>query len=211
MSSEWISRFNSAMTERLSPHPYLINVATARQVADWAVKTPENRLALERALQNSPGGVFELSTRIVRLKMKDIQTLYGKKASLISPLAKQAHSSKLKSRSRFLFDGTMAHDCYDQELAILHYWTYCDLFHHLFDKLLDDTPIEPLCFEVQRHFITQFAKSFSIFTPALLGFTTSHLYILAETTSILAMAHRTIFIPAFDFCRYKFRHRFCHI
>ena len=110
----------------LSPHPHLLLAGTARQIADWAVQSESNRLLLLESLSNGPPGLLELAKQISRLSLKDVRTLYSKKARLLNPLARMIEGDCVN----YPENGT----CKNQEVALLNYWVYCELFHHSTDR-----------------------------------------------------------------------------
>ncbi|KAJ6584690.1 hypothetical protein B0H19DRAFT_1106105 [Mycena capillaripes] len=105
------------------PHPHLLIAATARQVADWAVKHDERRFQLEVAIQGGVDKLLELAIAVSELTMDDIRRLYTYKCDVLNPL----------NRELDLGEGPASGwptVCNDPETTLLSWVIYGELFHH---------------------------------------------------------------------------------
>ncbi|KAJ6590017.1 hypothetical protein DFH09DRAFT_1140676 [Mycena vulgaris] len=106
------------------PHPHLLIAATARQVADWAVKDDDHRYLLEEAIQGGVGKLLELALRFAGLSMADIRKLYIFKSDVLNPLNRRLDLAAGPATGR---PTTV---CNDPETTLLSWVIYGELFHH---------------------------------------------------------------------------------
>ncbi|KAH8807207.1 hypothetical protein F5884DRAFT_788767 [Xylogone sp. PMI_703] len=69
-----------------SPHPYFLVMATARQVAEWAIGDETRILRLHQALQGGFEGLLDLCIEKAELTMEDIRRLHLARFSILNPL-----------------------------------------------------------------------------------------------------------------------------
>lgn len=62
---------------------------TARQVADWAVKSPYNEVNFRCALEEGSPGMLELAFEVARFDLSEIRALHEAKKNVINPLAEK--------------------------------------------------------------------------------------------------------------------------
>ncbi|KAL9119618.1 MAG: hypothetical protein Q9187_003829 [Circinaria calcarea] len=128
----------------LPPHPHLLLAGVARQVADWAVQSDENRAELYETLLLGNEGLLNLATQVARLSLEDIRTLYAAKGDLLHPLIKMVDREAGHERFKLeslrqgidLSPWDCLNGCENPEIALLNYWIYCELFHHNVDHFL---------------------------------------------------------------------------
>ena len=128
----------------LPPHPHLLIAGTARQIADWAVQSVDNRSELHEKLLQGNKGLVELVENVTRLTLKEVKALYAVKGDLLYGLTRIIET-EVGRESEPVPQMTV---CEEPELALLNYWIYCDLFHHDIDYSYRRLPmpqrIEPL-------------------------------------------------------------------
>ena len=113
----------------LSPHPNLLIAGTARQIADWAVQSVNNRSELYGKLLRGNEGLVELAENVTRLTLKEIKALYAVKRDILYELTRIIETENGGESMPELVYSV----CQDPELALLNWWIYCDLFHHDID------------------------------------------------------------------------------
>ena len=113
----------------LPPHPHLLIAGTARQIADWAVQSVNNRSELYEKLLRGNEGLVELAENVTRLTLKEIKALYAVKGDLLYELTRIIETDIGRESMPESADTV----CEDPELALLNWWIYCDLFHHDID------------------------------------------------------------------------------
>lgn len=64
----------------------LILAGTARQVANWAVERPSNRIKLAHALERGSPGMLQLAFEVARFDLSEIRALHEAKKNVINPL-----------------------------------------------------------------------------------------------------------------------------
>ncbi|KAH8805351.1 hypothetical protein F5884DRAFT_444981 [Xylogone sp. PMI_703] len=69
-----------------SPHPYFLVMATARQVAEWAIGNESRTAKLHEAFQGGIWGLFDLCVEVAGLTMENIRRLHLARFSIINPL-----------------------------------------------------------------------------------------------------------------------------
>ncbi|KAJ7857661.1 hypothetical protein B0H14DRAFT_686750 [Mycena olivaceomarginata] len=109
------------------PHPHLLIAATARQLADWAVKEAGHRYLLEVAIQGGVEKLLELAIEVAGLSMDDIRSLYAYKCDVLNPLNRWLDLVAGPSSKDGVFGGTV---CNDPETTLLSWVIYGELFHH---------------------------------------------------------------------------------
>ena len=128
----------------LPPHPHLLLAGTARQIADWAVQSVDNRSELYEKLLQGNEGLVELAENVTRLTLKEIKALYAVKGDLLYGLTRVIETEVGRESSRSPAETI----CQEPELALINYWIYCGLFHHDIDYSYRRSPmpktIEPL-------------------------------------------------------------------
>ena len=123
----------------LPPHPHLLLAATARQVADWAIRSRANRTALYEALSEGNDGLLKLSEQVAAVSLQDMRNLHDLKYNLLNPLARivdiEAGPQMVRDQGNDPdnYSGTIVPD---PDIALLNYWIYCELFHHNVDQIL---------------------------------------------------------------------------
>ncbi|KAF8208773.1 hypothetical protein K438DRAFT_1812858 [Mycena galopus ATCC 62051] len=105
------------------PHPHFLIAATARQLADWAVKEGDRRYLLEVAIQGGVQTLLELAIDVAGLSMDDIRRLYAYKCDVLNPL-----NRRLDLQGGPASGGITV--CNDPETALLSWAIYGELFHH---------------------------------------------------------------------------------
>ncbi|RAL63900.1 hypothetical protein DID88_003088 [Monilinia fructigena] len=69
------------------PMPYLLIAGVARQVGNWAIETPENRVEFHNSFKTKGiNGLFELCKKRGQLSLKEIDNLVHFRESVIDPL-----------------------------------------------------------------------------------------------------------------------------
>ncbi|KAJ7644323.1 hypothetical protein FB45DRAFT_897535 [Roridomyces roridus] len=122
------------------PHPHLLILATARQVADWAVQADDRRYRLEVAIHGGVDKLLELALDVAQLTMDDIRRLYTYKCDVLNPLNRQLDVAAGPSSSP-----SPLTVCNDPETALLSWAIYGELFHHSYDLLFQPLPeLKPL-------------------------------------------------------------------
>ena len=111
---------------------------TARKLTAWALASPENQANLYKSLLDGYEGLYRLSNRVIGYSLSDLRTIYRKKITLIDPLV-----SKLHHNSGFPKPAVWN--------AIMHYWIYCELFHHHFDDFQSKSKVQ-LSLGIARRF-----------------------------------------------------------
>ena len=69
------------------PDPHFLVAATARQVSDWALLSPENTATLRRAFQGGIEALFQLCISTAGLTLDDIRRLHASRFTTINPVA----------------------------------------------------------------------------------------------------------------------------
>lgn len=113
---------------RSSAYSHFIIAGSARQLADWAVSSDENRLKLGNTL--AVGGIRELlkaCINIARWSTKHVQALCKARVEIINPLSYLLEGSGLRG---------------DVVLPFFVYLTYCELFHHSVDNAWGNLPTD---------------------------------------------------------------------
>ncbi|KAJ7134351.1 hypothetical protein C8R44DRAFT_770279 [Mycena epipterygia] len=105
------------------PHPHLLIAATARQVADWAVKHDNHRYLLEVAIHGGVEKLLELAIDVAELTMDDIRRLYTYKYDVLNPLNRRLDMAAGPRAGRYIA-------CNDTETTLLSWVIYGELFHH---------------------------------------------------------------------------------
>ncbi|KAF8208776.1 hypothetical protein K438DRAFT_1812863 [Mycena galopus ATCC 62051] len=106
------------------PHPHFLIAATARQLADWAVKEDDRRYLLEVAIQGGVQTLLELAVDVAGLSMDDIRRLYAYKCDVLNPLNRRLDLQAGPA------SGEPMTVCNDPETALLSWVIYGELFHH---------------------------------------------------------------------------------
>jgi hypothetical protein len=106
------------------PHPHLLIAATARQVADWAVKHDDRRFLLEEAIQGGVDKLLKLAIEVSELTMDDIRRISAYKCDVLNPL-----NRKIDVAAGPASTGPMT-VCNDPETTLLSWVIYGELFHH---------------------------------------------------------------------------------
>ncbi len=149
-----------------SPYPHFILTATARQIADWAVQSDERRDQLLKAIKQGPQGLFDLATKVSRLRLDDVRGLHRAKLEVLDPLSRQLDLDCgrpyycLEAERRGINydpnnDWEILTICRDTDQALLSYLIYCELFYYDVDKACDPTAVEvePLSLEIRLTWI----------------------------------------------------------
>ena len=143
------------------PHPHLLLAGTARQVADWAVQSEENRQQLYDAITRGNEGLLDLALQVARLSLNDVRAIHQAKFDVINPLSRVLDSECGQGeRQRYRDSGANEPDvwtvCENVDQALYNYLIYCELFHHSIDAALDPSlGIVPLSTELRMHWIAQ--------------------------------------------------------
>ncbi|KAK7063633.1 hypothetical protein R3P38DRAFT_7174 [Favolaschia claudopus] len=119
------------------PHPHLLIAATARQLADWAIKSNNSRYLLEIAVQGGVDNLLQLATDVAELSMEDIRRLVVYKNDVLNPLDRRLDLAA--GPASVGFDGYTV--CDDPETTLLSWAIYGELFHHNHD--LQYLPFSP--------------------------------------------------------------------
>lgn len=69
-----------------TPVPHFLVAATARQVAEWALQSPENTQTLRQAFKAGMESLFNLCLRVAGLTLADLQRLHEIRFSVINPV-----------------------------------------------------------------------------------------------------------------------------
>ena len=151
------------------PNLHLLVVAVARQIADWAIQSQENRDELNERLYMGHDGLLELAGEVTRVTLKDIRAVYTKKQELLDPLCQFFEYMRfpgiLENLGPDAVEDPYSEDpvCEDLETALLNFWIYCDLFHHHVDCAMAgprkaiDMP-KPLSLDTRKCFIENCIK-----------------------------------------------------
>ncbi|KAH9907083.1 hypothetical protein F4778DRAFT_724645 [Xylariomycetidae sp. FL2044] len=70
-----------------SPHPHFLVMATARQVAEWAIGDETRTAELCRAFQGGIDGLYDLCLSKAGLTLQDIRRLHAARFDIINPLS----------------------------------------------------------------------------------------------------------------------------
>ncbi|KAJ7134386.1 hypothetical protein C8R44DRAFT_870029 [Mycena epipterygia] len=105
------------------PHPHLLIAATARQVADWAVRHKDHRYLLEVAIQGGVEKLLELAIDVTELSMDDIRRIYTYKCDVLNPLNRRLDVAAGPASGGHTV-------CNDPETTLLSWVIYGELFHH---------------------------------------------------------------------------------
>jgi hypothetical protein len=105
------------------PHPHMLIAGTARQVADWAVQSIENRNHLHSALLRGLEGLTELCVEVAAMPLEDIRELHRTRLEVFEPFV-----DIIRIEQRLLNPETPP--ILHPDLCILNHWIYCSLFHH---------------------------------------------------------------------------------
>nr|GAT49266.1 predicted protein [Mycena chlorophos] len=106
------------------PHPHLLIAATARELADWAVQSHENRVRLEESMHGGITTLLELAIDVVGLTMEDIRRLWRFKFNVLNPLDRQLDLAAGPATESPI---TV---CNDPETTLVSWVIYGELFHH---------------------------------------------------------------------------------
>ncbi|KAK7044975.1 hypothetical protein R3P38DRAFT_184729 [Favolaschia claudopus] len=108
------------------PHPHLLLAFTARQLADWAITSHDNRFLLETAIQGGVETLLQLAIEVAELSMDDIRRIYAYKSDVLNPLDRRLDLSAGPASQ----DNDFLTVCNDPETALLNWIIYGELFHH---------------------------------------------------------------------------------
>ena len=114
----------------LPPHPHLLLAGTARQIADWAVQSVDNRSELYETLLRGNEGLVEIAEKVTRLTLTEVKALYATKGDLLYKLTRI-----IETEAGPQIEPETLTVCNEPELALLNYWIYCELFHHDVDYM----------------------------------------------------------------------------
>ncbi|KAJ7164682.1 hypothetical protein C8R43DRAFT_1061882 [Mycena crocata] len=106
------------------PHPHFLLGATARQLADWAVKDDDHRHLLEVAIQGGVDKLLGLALEVATLTMDDIRRLHKYKCDVLNVLNRRLDLSAGPG------SGNPMTVCNDPETTLLSWIIYGELFHH---------------------------------------------------------------------------------
>lgn len=121
----------------LSVHRDLLMAGSARQVADWAVRSQQNRQELWDAIfTEGEEGLLKLSVEIARWTVEDVRALHKADLEVIEPLVEDiaAHigakhrpgcSAERTSRD----ECTLCTDLTQARTSLYSFVIYCNLFH----------------------------------------------------------------------------------
>ncbi|KAF7886428.1 hypothetical protein EAF00_010531 [Botryotinia globosa] len=71
--------------EILEPKPHFLTAGVARQIGEWAIQTPENRVELHESFKTEGIlGLFELCKKREKLTLDEMRDLFGRKSTLSS-------------------------------------------------------------------------------------------------------------------------------
>ena len=155
----------------LPPHPDLLLCGVARQIADWAVKSGQNRQILWDAISDSSVdrnvGLLQLGEQVARLGLRDVRALYKANLEIVDPISriidrevgrKQGHDQKSETNSGAgleIWGDRPRVICEQPKKAMYNFVIYSELFHHSVDNAygqLSNT-IEPLSVELRHHWM----------------------------------------------------------
>lgn len=119
----------------------LTMAGTARQVANWATESEENKGNLQRAILQGSDGLLQLTLRIARLGLDDMRELHKARKAVVGPLA-----NKLQENCEMCGEGRFyKKHCTDITTALYDFVTYCELFfrdiHSFFDEASAKSPL----------------------------------------------------------------------
>ena len=137
----------------ITPYKRLLVAIRARQVADWAVETADNRQELDNALKLGFNGLLKLCCKVTPLKLPDMSLIHSKWLTLVRPLMRCSWRLWLEYPAWPVLERRLVSGS-----EILTYWAYCNLFHHSFDAILDGSNVEPLSLGTQKAFLTAFGQ-----------------------------------------------------
>lgn len=159
----------------LPVHIDLLIAGSARQVADWAVKSKQNRQELVDAINmEAYEGLLKLGVEIAKWSVGDVRALHDADGKVIEPLvkaitAKRGETHQQDCRAAQTIDNRQPCDedetwdedehqcglCQDLELVRMNLYSfviYCDLFHADVEKSYSQLPLKcrPLGSEIRR-------------------------------------------------------------
>ena len=157
-----------------APYPYLLLAVTARQLADWAVKSSRNELLLRGAMKES-GDFLELALRVVRVTFGDWIKMQELRATILRSLARVVPQKPAVElwHSRY---GKNWYSSFWQEMALTKYLIYCGLFHHSFDNMLNGNGPGPLSLGTRNAFLKWINSEGDIHGSHLLNVLTCDLF-----------------------------------
>lgn len=144
----------------LPHHTDLLMAGSARQVADWAVTSQENRQELWDAIDaEGDEGLLKLGVEIARWSVGDVRALHEADVKVIEPLVKAIAANKLKGaghrrdcRAARTYDGLQACDKDERACSVCEYRDlvrtnlfsfviYCNLFHADIEESYSQLPL----------------------------------------------------------------------
>lgn len=135
----------------ITPYKRLVVAVKVRQVADWAVEAADNRQELIKALESGFDGLLKLCCKVSPLKLPDMSLIHSKWLTLVKPLMRCSWHLWSEYPPWHLLDRRLV-----SATEIITYWTYCNLFHHSFDAILDGSKMEPLSLDTQKAYLAAF-------------------------------------------------------
>ena len=107
---------------------------TARQLAEWAAESQENKARLRAAIGNGSNSLLRLSATVARLDLDEMRTLHEAKKNIICPLV-----GKLQGDCGKCGQGSYyKKHCLDFTTALYDFIIYCELFYHDVASILYD-------------------------------------------------------------------------
>ncbi|KAI9649573.1 hypothetical protein NHQ30_002153 [Ciborinia camelliae] len=77
----------TSSSELFGPEPYFLIAGVARQMGEWAIKKPENRIKFHDSFKTKGiNGLFELCTKEAKITLKDLKNLVEFRRSILEPL-----------------------------------------------------------------------------------------------------------------------------
>lgn len=101
-------------------------IGTARQIADWAVESQQNREKVGSAISGGNAGLLALAVEVARLRLDDVRALHRAQKSVIQPLALVIEKNCRECGQKRFFQ----RHCMSVETALYDFVTYCELFFH---------------------------------------------------------------------------------
>lgn len=133
-----------------SPHRDLLLASVARQIADWAAQSQDNRSALLRIIRHEEGdnvnySLLKLGDTVAKLSLEEIQAFCTAKREIVEPLAislyrngpERLFAFRLPERGEAWWPVTPFRSWQEAGEALYNYLIYCELFHHSIDGALD--------------------------------------------------------------------------
>lgn len=125
------------------PHPHFLVAATAPQLSQWALKSPQNLSTLREAFCEGMDGLLSLCVSKTGLTMTDIRRLHSSRLSLINPVSdlidhcagKQWHEANDGRDNGMCFDDDPID--VEPERSLFQIIIYGELFGGTMDAILD--------------------------------------------------------------------------